>query len=75
MTQESEKTKSNYMKKKISYCLKCGKKTKKMKTGVELENKIGQQKSMCLVCDSKKSTFLKPITNKKQKHANLLFRV
>ena len=40
--------------------------------------KIGQQKSMCLVCDSKKSTFLKPIkpiTNKKQKHANLLFRV
>ena len=42
------------------------------------KQKIGQQKSMCLVCDSKKSTFLKPIkpiTNKKQKHANLLFRV
>ena len=56
------------MKKKISYCLKCGKKNKKMKTGVELQNKIGQQKSKCLVCDSKKPSFLKPIkpiTNKK----------
>ena len=56
------------MKKKISYCLKCGKKNQKMKTGVELQNKIGQQKSKCLVCDSKKPSFLKPIkpiTNKK----------
>ena len=35
--------------------------------GVEIENKIGQQKSTCVVCDSKKLTFKKPITNKKQK--------
>ena len=44
------------------------KKNRKMKTGVELQNKIGQQKSKCLVCDSKKSSFskpIKPITNKK----------
>ena len=33
--------------------------------GVALENKIGQEKSTWLVCDSKKSTFLKPIKNKK----------
>ena len=29
--------------------------------GVALENKIGQQKSMCVDCGSRKSTFLKPI--------------
>ena len=29
--------------------------------GVTLENKIGQQKSTCIDCDSKKSTFLKKI--------------
>ena len=48
--------------------------------GVALESEIGQQKSTCFDCGSRKSTFLKPIKpikNKKQllqitKHANLL---
>ena len=36
--------------------------------GIALENKIGQQKSMCVDCDSKKLTFQKPIKPiKKQK--------
>ena len=30
-------------------------------TRVALEYKIGKQKSTCVVCDSKKSNFLKPI--------------
>ena len=34
--------------------------------GVALENKIGQQKSTRVVCDSKQSTFLKPIKPIKQ---------
>ena len=58
------------MKKNVTYCLKCGKKETKNEEikGVEMENKIGRQKSTCVVCDSKKSTFLKPIkTNKRQK--------
>ena len=38
------------------YCLKCGEKNEDIK-GVELENKIGQQKSTCVACDSKISTF------------------
>ena len=29
--------------------------------GVALKNKTGQQKLMWIVCDSRKSTFLKPI--------------
>ena len=29
--------------------------------GVTLENKIGQQKSTCVDCDSKKSIFLKKV--------------
>ena len=38
------------------YCLKCEEKNEDIK-GVELENKIGQQKSTCVACDSKISTF------------------
>ena len=38
---------------------------KKNIKGVPLENKIGQQKSTCVDCDSKKSTFLKQGKNKK----------
>ena len=52
-----KKAKPKYVKKKISYCLKCGRKTKnKNIEGVTLQNKIGQQKSTCVVCDFKKST-------------------
>ena len=45
--------------------------------GVALENKIGQQKSVCADCNSKKSTSLKQVKNEKQflqvtKHAYLL---
>ena len=36
--------------------------------GVALENKIGPQKSTCVDYDSKKSTFLKRVKNKKQFH-------
>ena len=36
--------------------------------GVALEDKVRQKNSMCVVCDSGKSTFLKPIRPiKKQK--------
>ena len=43
------------------------KKKKENIEGVTLENEIGQQKSACIVCDSRKSTFLKLITNKTNK--------
>ena len=56
------KTKSKYVKKKISYCLTYGKNTKNEDIkGVELENKMRRQKSTCVACDSKISTFFKPI--------------
>ena len=42
-------------------------KDNKIIKGVALENKIGQQKSTCVKCDSKKSTFLKPIKPIKNK--------
>ena len=67
--------------KKNNYCLVFEKKTNnKNIKGVRLENKIGQPKSTCVDCGSRKSTFLKPIKpikNKKwflriTKHANLL---
>ena len=46
---------TQYVKKKISYCLKCWRKTKNEDIkGVTLKNKIGQQKSMSVVCDSRK---------------------
>ena len=35
--------------------------------GLVLKNKIGPQKSTCVVCDSRKSTFLKPIKPLKSK--------
>ena len=61
------KEQPQYVKKKENtYCLVCQKKTDSKNTkGVALKNKIGQQKSTCVDCDSKKSTFLKPIKNKK----------
>ena len=52
------KEKPKYIKKETSYRVGCRKKIKnKNIKGVALENKIGQQKSTCVVCDSKKSTF------------------
>ena len=77
-----KKEKPQYVKKKENTgCLVCKKKTdNKNRKGIALENKVRQQKSMRVDCDSKKSTFLKPIKpikNKKQflqmsKHAILL---
>ena len=64
------KEKPQYVKKeKNTYCLVCKKKTdNKTIRGVALENKIGQQKSMCVDCDPEKSTFFKAIKLiKKQK--------
>ena len=49
---------TKYVKKKINYCLKCGRKTKNENIkGVTLKSEIGQQKSTCVACDSRKSTF------------------
>ena len=60
------KGKPKYVKKEDSYCVGCKKNTKnKNIKGVALENKIGQQKSTCVDCDSKKSTFFKRVKNKK----------
>ena len=62
------KEKPKYVKKEDSYCVGCRKTTtttKKNIKGVALEIKIGQQKSICVDCDFKKSTFLKGIKNKK----------
>ena len=57
----------NTWRKKISYRLKCAKKRKpEDTTGVTL--KIRQQKWKCIVCDSKKSTFLKSIKRKNNFH-------
>ena len=68
MIKKNKETKPKYLKKKISYYLKCGGKTKNENIeGVTLENEIGQQKSTCVVCDSRKWTFLKLITNKTNK--------
>ena len=52
------KVKPKYVKKKEkTYFLVCKNKTDNRKTkGVALEKKIGQQKSTCVDCDSKKST-------------------
>ena len=55
---KNKETKPKYVKKEIRYCLKCGGKNENI-IGIELENKIGQQKSTCVVCDSRKSTFFK----------------
>ena len=62
----NQKKNQHTQKKEDSYCVGCRKKTKnKNIKGVASENKIGQQKSMCVACDSKKSTFLKRVKNKK----------
>ena len=63
------KEKPKYVKKKENfYCLVCEKKTdNKNIKGVTLENQTGQQKSMCVDCGSRKSTFLKPIKPIKNK--------
>ena len=64
----NEKPKYVKKKKKNTYCLVCEKKTNnKNIKGVRLENKIGQQKSTCVDCGSRKSTFLKPIKPIKNK--------
>ena len=63
--EKNKKTKSKYVKKENSYCLACKKKTdNKNIKGVALENKIGQQKSICDNFKSKK-TFLKRVKSKK----------
>ena len=49
------KEQPKYIKKETSYCVGCRK--KKNIKGVALENKIGQQKSICADCDSKDTTF------------------
>ena len=58
-----------YVKRKEkTYCLVCRKKTDNKKIGtLALVNKIAIQRSLCTVCTSVKSTFLKPITSKNQK--------
>ena len=54
--------------KKNTYCLVCEKKTdNKNIKGVALESEIGQQKSTCVDCGSRKSTFLKPVKPIKNK--------
>ena len=58
----NQKKNQNTWKKKIVFVWGVEKKNIK---GVPLENKIGQQKSICVDCDSKKSTFLKQGKNKK----------
>ena len=61
------KEKPKYVKKKKNtYCLVCENKTDNKSIKEEaLENKIRQQKPTCVNCGSRKSTFLKPIKNKK----------
>ena len=53
------KEKPKYLKKQDSYCVGCRRKKTKNKNikGVALESKIGQLKSTCDDCDSKKSFF------------------
>ena len=55
----NQKANQNTKKKKPVIVQGVKKKTTKNKNiqGVALENKIGQQKSTCVDCDSKKSTF------------------
>ena len=63
--EKNKKTKSKYVKKENGYSLACKKKTdNKNIKGVALENKIGQQKSICANFKSKK-TFLKRVKSKK----------
>ena len=59
-----------YVKKKISYCLKCRKLTrnKDIHEALTLVNLIPQQSSKCKACNARKSVFVKECKpNKKQK--------
>ena len=59
-----------YVKKKISYCLKCKKQTrnKVIHKTLMLVNLIPQQSSRCKDCNAKKSVFVKEYKpNKKKK--------
>ena len=63
-------TGKQYVKKeeKSTHCIVCRKKTDNKKIrAVALVNKVATQRSLCTVCTSRKSTFLKPITNKTNK--------
>ena len=63
----NQKKNQNALEKKIVVVQGVGKKTKsKNIKGIALENKIGQQKSRCVDCGPKNSTFLKRVKNKKQ---------
>ena len=53
-------TNKKYVEKENSYCLVYRKKKgNKRIRGVALVNKIASQRSLCIVCDSRKPTFLK----------------
>ena len=73
-----KKNQSTYKKKIVKMWKRA--KNKNMKV-VALENKIGQQNSSCVGCDSKISIFLKRVKTKKkgfhklEKHGNLLFKL
>ena len=55
---KNKKTEPHNVKKKISHYLKCERKKKNENVKwVALENKKGQQKLTCVVCNSRKSTF------------------
>ena len=71
-TNKIKMTGKQYAKKKENnYCLVCKQKTDyKEIRGVTLVNKIPTQRSLCIVCTSRNSNFLKPIkpiTNKSNK--------
>ena len=57
-------------KKENTYYIVCEKKTdNKNIKGIALEEKIGQQKSTCVDCNSRKTTFLKAVKPKKTKNS------
>ena len=57
-----KENKTSIREEKNQLLLKMWKKTKNKNIArVALEDKVRQKKSMCVVCDSRKSTFLKPI--------------
>ena len=59
------KQKPKYLKKEKNTAYFVKRKQIRKTKGVALENKIHQQKSICAGCESKKSTFLKQVKNKK----------
>ena len=57
-----KENKTSIREEKNQLLLKMWKKTKNKNIArVALEDKVRQKKSTCVVCDSRKSTFLKPI--------------